>query len=245
MAVVIAPSAASRVRTLVAVCTFASSSAKPVATSWAAAASSSTGTTRSSAPPATALLRAEHLGVDDRTGEVGRREPLATDLDPEVGHDDADRDLVGADAERPGRADAEVGRQHEEEPHGERMPRARDHDRLREGEHPHRELEPVAQHPAGVGPARGEHLQVETGGEHAGSTTEDDHGAVGLGAVEGGVDLREHVGRQLVDLAVVHRDGRDAAVQLVAHEVPHGAGSLEAVPGGGPMVDASGPKRSW
>ena len=59
--------------------------------------SSLAGTTRSRKPAATASSGAYISALIDGAVEVRRREPLAADLDAEVRHGDADRDLVRAD----------------------------------------------------------------------------------------------------------------------------------------------------
>ena len=151
-----------------------------------------------------------------------RREPLAAYLDAAEGHRDADRDLVRADPERAERADAVVAGQDEEYTHRERMTAARDDHGRGKRQDALGELEAHADHRVRVGAARAERAQVEASGEHAFSARQHDDAPVLRGAVERGVQLREHVRREDVHLAVVHRDRRDGIPELVTDQRAHG-----------------------
>ena len=153
-------------------------------------------------------------------------ETLATDLDAEVRHRDADRDLVRDHAVRSRDAEPVVGREQEEGAHRDRIAAARGDDRRREPEDALTETEPREDHVGGR-PTAGHHdLEVEAGRERLGAAGQDHGDLLCMGAVQRVVQRGEHFRRKRVALSVVHRDGGDAVFGTVRDERTHGHSSI-------------------
>src|SRR5262249_39669722 len=168
------------------------------------------------------VLRPEDFGVDDRAVEVRRRKPLTTHLATEVGHRQADRDLVRANLVGAGSADSVVPRQNQESAHRERVAGACDDHRGRKRQDFLRELEPHHEHFDGARAAAPERVEIEPGGEDARPSRDHDHGAIGLRAVQRAADFGQHLPREGIHLPVVQRDGGDGILQSVADPVLNG-----------------------
>jgi hypothetical protein len=95
-----------------------------------------------------------------------------------------------------------------------------DHGR-RERKHPLGERRAERQHLQHLVAAAGEDLQVEPGGEVALPASEHDDGVVLRRLIEGAMDGPQHRYRERVDLPIVHRDRRDPAFELIAHQFGH------------------------
>ena len=71
--------------------------------------------------------------------------------------------------------------------------------------------------------AGGHHLQVIAAGKNPRLASDDDDGAILLGAVEGGIERSDHVRRDGIDLTIAQGEGGDAVFELIADQVAHGA----------------------
>jgi len=169
------------------------------------------------------ILGLEHLGIDHRAVEGRATQAVACQFDAGVVHGHADLHFVQADLVRPFDADAVVGRQQQESALGHGMAGAGDDHRER-----------VRQQAAGQGGtggdqgdglfrARRHHLEVVATREDAWLAGDDHHGAFLRGAVEGGIEGRDDIRRDGVDLAVVQGQGGDAVFGVVGNQLAHGA----------------------
>jgi hypothetical protein len=98
---------------------------------------------------------------------------------------------------------------------GDQHWRRKAHDPLREGRSQPEHLDDPLRVPAG------EHPQVEARREVTLAAAQQDDGAVALGLVERLVQCAQHVQRERVDLAIVHRDRRDGALEAIVDESAH------------------------
>ncbi|MNI86694.1 hypothetical protein D3C73_1438080 [compost metagenome] len=69
--------------------------------------------------------------------------------------------------------------------------------------------------------ACGHHFKVIAAGQDAWLAGDDDHGAILLGAVQGGVEGSDDIRRDGVDLAVVQGQGGDAVFGVVGNQLAH------------------------
>lgn len=161
-------------------------------------------------------IRREDLSEIHCTPESCRCESGAADGDGRSGHREPERHLVGR--ELVGRAldsDAVVAGKQQERSHGDGMPATRDDHWSPEGEDPVGQLEARTEHGRGCASAAGEDLQIETCREDTLPAGQHHDRVVGLSSVEGEVEVDKHLGRERIDLPVVHRDRGDAGRELV------------------------------
>jgi hypothetical protein len=161
------------------------------------------------------------VGIRAKPGGVRRWRASST---ANFGTGNADGHLVHADP--PGARDAEayVGRQHEEGSHRVGVTRAGGEHGIRKGEQAFDEARPRVHHCNARLVASREGSEVEAGREDALPAGEDGDRPRVLRGVERVFELSDHLAREGVDLAVVHRDPRDSVRDadpgLVVHAAP-------------------------
>ena len=168
------------------------------------------------------VLGRERLGEDRGPGEGRRRQPLPEDLECCPRHGEPDGHLVRRELVRARCADSIVAGQQQERAHCHGVPGACDRNGQRERQQSFRQLEAGADHRDRTVAAGAQYRKVEPGREDPGAAAEHDDRVVGLGAIERCTDLVEHARRQRVDLAIVHGDGGDRVVELIADKCGHG-----------------------
>ena len=166
--------------------------------------------------------RVEHLAIDHRTVERRLAQTITGQFDTDVVHGHADLYFIQADIERTFHTDTVIGRQQDESTLGHGMTRAGDDDRVGVGEHASRKRGASSHQVDCILRAGCHHLQVIAAGKNPRLASDDDDGAILLGAVEGGIERSDHVRRDGIDLTIAQGEGGDAVLELIADQVAHG-----------------------
>ena len=175
------------------------------------------------------LVRPDELAGQDQVVQAVGGDVAARDREDPLRHREADRGLDQAPAEVAARGDRVVGAHRQDRPARDRVAGDRGHDRARlqpDAVHRAAEVDEQLGEPGRV--QRAQHLHVQPGREHPRPPDQHD-GRVLRAGVEGPAQLGEEGRVERVDLAVVHRERRDAVVGDRAGDRHHAIPTSSAV----------------
>jgi len=167
------------------------------------------------------VTECDDLGQERRRHELLHGEPIARELHREHGHRHADRDLVEAELEHAGRADAQIAGQHDERAGRDRVAGARDYERHLRAVERQQHLTAVGDEADHLLEAARHHAQIEPARERLGPAGEHHRRRFAFGAPERVHDAVDHLVRERVRLAVVHGDDGGRSVEGVGDRLGH------------------------